>query len=103
MLQLIINQLFSSLRVTCIMFDVCYHMVCCVVLCWQDGMNAAGLAVAEQYIEAFGQLAKENNTVLLPANTGDIPAMVTSVSAACLSLFSRRIFPQGKKPDYYSG
>jgi hypothetical protein len=34
-----------------------------------------------QYVEAFGNLAKQSNTVLLPANTGDPAAMVASVRA----------------------
>jgi len=47
----------------------------------KDGKNAASFAIAEQYIEAFGKLAKESNTLMLPANTGDIPAMVSSALA----------------------
>lgn len=35
--------------------------------------------VAEQYVSAFGNLAKEGNTVLLPANTGDVGSMVSQV------------------------
>ncbi|XP_071964315.1 stomatin-like protein 2, mitochondrial [Antedon mediterranea] len=42
----------------------------------EHGGNAASLNVAEQYVSAFGNLAKETNTVLLPANTGDISSMV---------------------------
>ena len=41
------------------------------------GDNAVSISVAEQYINAFGNLAKEGNTVLIPANTGDITSMVT--------------------------
>ena len=32
------------------------------------GDSAAALSVAEQYVEAFGKLAKETNTLILPAN-----------------------------------
>ncbi|XP_013406784.1 stomatin-like protein 2, mitochondrial [Lingula anatina] len=42
----------------------------------QNGMNAVSMTVAEQYISAFGNLAKTGNTVLLPTNTGDISSMV---------------------------
>ncbi|KAH7728341.1 CRE-STL-1 protein [Aphelenchoides avenae] len=35
------------------------------------GVNAASLAVAEQYVTAFGHLAKETNTLVLPASAGD--------------------------------
>ena len=40
-------------------------------------MSAANLAVAEKYVAAFGELAKETNTVILPSNAGDISGMVT--------------------------
>lgn len=43
----------------------------------QNGNAAASLSVAEQYVAAFSNLAKETNTVLLPSNTGDITGMVT--------------------------
>ncbi len=33
----------------------------------QNGEKAAALQVAEKYIEAFGQIAKEGNTIVLPA------------------------------------
>lgn len=45
----------------------------------QNGTAAASLSVAEQYVLAFSNLAKESNTVLLPTNTGDISGMVTQV------------------------
>ncbi|XP_070542826.1 stomatin-like protein stl-1 [Ptychodera flava] len=46
-------------------------------LAQQHGSNAANFNVAEQYVQAFGNLAKEGNTVLLPTNTGDVTSMVT--------------------------
>lgn len=45
----------------------------------QNGNAAASLSVAEQYVSAFSQLAKESNTILLPNNSGDISGMVTQV------------------------
>uniref|UniRef100_A0A667XBY5 Stomatin-like protein 2, mitochondrial n=1 Tax=Myripristis murdjan TaxID=586833 RepID=A0A667XBY5_9TELE len=42
-----------------------------------NGNAAASLSVAEQYVAAFSNLAKESNTVLLPSQTGDISGMVT--------------------------
>ncbi|XP_077353623.1 stomatin-like protein 2, mitochondrial [Festucalex cinctus] len=47
----------------------------------QNGNAAASLTVAEQYVSAFSNLAKESNTVLLPSNTGDISSMVTQAMA----------------------
>ncbi|XP_053170350.1 stomatin-like protein 2, mitochondrial [Scomber japonicus] len=43
----------------------------------QNGGAAASLSVAEQYVSAFSNLAKESNTILLPSNSGDISGMVT--------------------------
>ena len=45
-----------------------------------NGQNAANLAVAEKYVGAFQSLAKTNNTLILPANTGDVTGMVAQVS-----------------------
>lgn len=42
------------------------------------GMNAANLQVAEKYVEAFSQLAKEGNTLVVPANLGDLSTLITS-------------------------
>ena len=42
------------------------------------GEEAANLKVAVQYIEAFANLAKTNNTIILPANLTDIAGFVAS-------------------------
>jgi len=42
------------------------------------GIEAVNLKVAEQYIEAFKQLAKTNNTVIVPSNLGDMSSLITS-------------------------
>lgn len=42
----------------------------------QGGEEAVALRVAEQYVTAFSKLAKESNTILLPANVGDAGSMV---------------------------
>ena len=43
------------------------------------GETAANLRVAEKYIAEFGNLAKENNTMIIPANMGDVSSMVATV------------------------
>jgi regulator of protease activity HflC (stomatin/prohibitin superfamily) len=43
------------------------------------GETAANLRVAEKYISEFGNLAKENNTMIIPTNMGDISSMVATV------------------------
>lgn len=45
----------------------------------QHGSKAASLSVAEQYVQAFSQLAKTNNTLILPEKTGDVSSMVAQV------------------------
>lgn len=47
-------------------------------------MNAVAYSIAEQYVDAFGKLAKTNNTMILPANSGDVGGMVAQVSLSCL-------------------
>ncbi|HIU84691.1 MAG TPA: SPFH/Band 7/PHB domain protein [Candidatus Aphodousia gallistercoris] len=42
------------------------------------GMDAVNLKVAERYVDAFSNVAKETNTVLLPANMGDMGSMIAS-------------------------
>ncbi|MDE3016621.1 MAG: paraslipin [Pseudomonadota bacterium] len=42
----------------------------------QGGSDAVALRIAEQYVGAFRELAKESTTILLPANAGDAGSMV---------------------------
>lgn len=49
----------------------------------QGGTEAASLRVAEQYVHAFEKLAKTNNTILLPSDTGNAGSMV----AQALTIF----------------
>ena len=44
----------------------------------QGGMTAVNLQVAEKYVEAFAKLAKEGNTLVVPANLGDLSTLITS-------------------------
>jgi len=44
----------------------------------EGGETAANLRVAEKYIAEFGKLAKENNTMIIPSNMGDISSMVAT-------------------------
>ena len=45
------------------------------------GRQAANLEVAKQYVDAFGKLAKESNTMIIPGNFSDISGMVASAMA----------------------
>src|SRR5512143_3588319 len=42
------------------------------------GMDAVNLKVAEKYVEAFGNVAKEGNTLILPGNLSDMGGMVAT-------------------------
>ena len=42
------------------------------------GMDAVNLKVAEKYVEAFGNVAKEGNTLILPGNLADMGTMVAT-------------------------
>ncbi|XP_042007486.1 stomatin-like protein 2, mitochondrial [Salvia splendens] len=64
------------------------------------GLEAASLRVAEQYIQAFGQLAKKGTTMLLPSDHGQ-PA---SMMAQAFSIYKNMIGDQlGTRPTESSG
>ncbi|QOT78350.1 SPFH domain-containing protein [Cupriavidus basilensis] len=42
------------------------------------GMEAVNLKVAEEYVSAFGNLAKQGNTLIVPGNLGDMSTMIAS-------------------------
>ena len=44
----------------------------------KGGMNAVNLRVAEQYITEFGNLAKTNNSLIVPSNVSDVASMIAS-------------------------
>jgi regulator of protease activity HflC (stomatin/prohibitin superfamily) len=46
------------------------------------GHEAVRLRVAEQYVDTFGKLARETNTLILPANVADIASMISVAMSA---------------------
>ncbi|XP_068620616.1 stomatin-like protein 2, mitochondrial [Battus philenor] len=54
-------------------------------LAQQDSKYAASLTLAEQYVSAFNKLARTNNTLILPANAGDVSSLV----AQAMSIYSK--------------
>ena len=44
----------------------------------QGGLQAVNLKIAEQYITAFAQLAKTNNTIILPTNVADVAGLIAT-------------------------
>ncbi|MDR7007080.1 SPFH domain-containing protein [Paraburkholderia caledonica] len=45
------------------------------------GMEAVNLKVAEQYVNAFGNLAKQGTTLIVPGNLSDMSSMIASALA----------------------
>lgn len=58
------------------------------------GSEAVSLRIAEQYIDAFSHLAKNGNTVIVPANASDAGGMVAQALSIFDSLSGRKF---GKK------
>lgn len=46
----------------------------------EGGMEAVNLRVAEQYLKEFGNLAKTNNTMIIPSNLSDVAGVVASIT-----------------------
>ena len=44
----------------------------------EGGMDAVQLRVAEQLVDQFGNLARTNNTLILPANFGDLASIIST-------------------------
>jgi regulator of protease activity HflC (stomatin/prohibitin superfamily) len=42
------------------------------------GVDAVNLRVAEEYVHAFGNLAKTNNSIIVPANMGEMSGLIAS-------------------------
>lgn len=47
----------------------------------ENGLNAVNLRIAEQYLGAFGNLARQNNTMILPSNLTDIASVVATATS----------------------
>ena len=56
----------------------------------KGGMEAANLKVAQQYVEAFSQLAKSSNTLIVPASANDIAGFL----ATAMTVLDRARNPQ---------
>jgi regulator of protease activity HflC (stomatin/prohibitin superfamily) len=47
----------------------------------ENGLNAVNLRVAEQYLLGFANIAKQNNTLILPANLTDVAGIVATATS----------------------
>ncbi len=55
------------------------------------GIEAVNLKVAERYVDAFSGLAKTNNTLIVPANLGDIATLISTAMTVVKSPGRRAI------------
>lgn len=62
------------------------------------GMDAVNLKVAEQYVQAFAQLAKEGNTILLPSNMNDMGSMIASAMSIMRNTDPKTVSAEAAKP-----
>lgn len=62
------------------------------------GMDAVNLKVAEQYVQAFAQLAKEGNTILLPSNMNDMGGMIASAMSIMRNTDPKTVSADAAKP-----
>jgi regulator of protease activity HflC (stomatin/prohibitin superfamily) len=44
-----------------------------------SGQDAVSLNVAEKYVNAFGELAKKGNTIIVPSDVGNVAGMVGGI------------------------
>lgn len=44
----------------------------------ENGKDAVNLRIAEQYLNEFGKLAKENNTMIIPQNMTDVSSVIST-------------------------
>lgn len=58
------------------------------------GMDAARVRLAEKYIAEFGNLAKQNNTLILPANVADVSSLVAQALAVVDGVRGGKTFAQ---------
>lgn len=47
----------------------------------KGGIDAVNLRVAEQYLNEFGKLAQENNTMIIPSNLSDVSGIIATATS----------------------
>lgn len=61
----------------------------------RGGVTAANLRIAEKYLTEFGSLAKQNNTMIIPANLADIASIVASAMSVLGQVQEKSAKPAG--------
>ncbi|KAM7276918.1 hypothetical protein ACFE04_018784 [Oxalis oulophora] len=62
------------------------------------GMEAASLKIAEEYIRAFGNIAKESTTMLLPSTVSDPASMMGQAFSMYKNLIVKNVSHNGSSP-----
>lgn len=47
----------------------------------EGGINAVNLRIAEQYLDEFGNLAKTNNSIIIPTNLADVAGVIKAATS----------------------
>ena len=63
------------------------------------GRDAANLEVAKKYLDEFGKLAKENNTMIIPGNLTDISGMIAAAMSTLKLVQGRPAESQGVRGE----
>ena len=61
------------------------------------GRDAVNLRVAEQWVTQFGQLAKTNNTMIVPAQLGDVATLVSTVMGSMGTMSAQQESAEAKE------
>lgn len=56
------------------------------------GHDAAALGVAQQYVSAFGNIAKDTNTIIVPSDVTDASSMVAQALTVYKQLSKKKDF-----------
>ena len=56
----------------------------------KNGADAVNLRIAEQYLNEFGKLASENNSLIIPSNLADISSIIASATSVFESTKSKK-------------
>ncbi|CAG9123571.1 unnamed protein product [Plutella xylostella] len=65
----------------------------------RESKYAASLTLAEQYVGAFNKLARTNNTLILPANAGDVSNLVAQAMSIYSTVSAHNTSDHSQQPE----
>lgn len=69
----------------------------------QAGRDAVSLRLAEQYIDAFGKIAKAGNTMIVPSDAANVASMVAQAASVFSRVSEAAAASKGSEPDDSEG